>query len=232
MKKIFGLFFVAFLMMSLVACSIKADESAVSEYLKKVTDDPEIAVHISGELDLEVEKSMKIGNIKEFYFWVRIPVTDTFEKLTNAEKYKLLKRTTEEIEPNFPHASPFNCGKNAVCLIDKLIFNYEDKEGKKSKSYSFDHEKMHTATIDKGDGSPRSTSEEYNPTPERVTPEKKPEVKVGMTADEITSILGKPDEILNTEPDSKGEVRYRWRYEGRGYIYFADHKALQILFND
>lgn len=229
MNKLLGVFLVALIMTFLVACSIKADQAAVADFLKKLNDNPDIAVYLSGEPNIEVNSSREVGDQKLFEYWVRVAVTDTFEKLTNDEKYKILMKATNEVASPI---SSFGCGKNAHCSIDKLIFIYEDKNVKISKNYSLSYGTMHIGTIEEGKGPQGITSEDYNPTPESVTLVKKPQVDVGMTADKITSILGEPDEILNTESDSLGDVCYRWFYEGRGYIYFADHKAWQILFND
>lgn len=56
--------------------------------------------------------------------------------------------------------------------------------------------------------------------------------QIGMTSKEVSELLGEPNEILNTEADSLGKVRYRWWYENRGYIYFADNKVVLISFKD
>ncbi|MEF2244224.1 hypothetical protein [Paenibacillus sp. IITD108] len=68
--------------------------------------------------------------------------------------------------------------------------------------------------------------------PESTKKKTEQKITVGMTVEEVEKILGKADETLWTEADSLGDVRYRYFYVGKGYVYFADHVVWQVLFKD
>lgn len=158
------------------------------------------------------------GNKQNRYNTLAVHLKEDFEKMTLKEKYELLQSYFNAYDDKrfelMSNYDLYNYDVGIAILLHGIAYTSKG-------TYEFGHESI---TEPNGDLHLDTEFEEK----EAVTNVK--QIDIGMSDSEVKSILGEPDEVLNTEADSKGDVRFRWWYKGKGYLYFADYKVWQVLF--